>query len=447
MAVDIYSVSEVNKNIQEILESNFYDIWVEGEVSNLKYHSSGHIYFSLTDDKSNIKAVIYKSRTHKLKTKLTNGIKVVVFGSINVYLQGGSYQISVEYVRESGIGKKFYDLEKLKKQFKKNGYFERKRPISEYPRKIIVLTSISGAAVRDIIQVIKRRAAGITIYLYPVVVQGEQAKKSILNAFNAINESNIDADVLILARGGGSMEDLWIFNDPDIALALYRSKYPTISAVGHEIDFTLCDFVADKRAETPSAAAELLTHKTAELYDKLQTLKETINNNIHRIMLNKKRQLEYISYQTNYNKLKTLIENLYLFADSLTDKIISSMNNIIYMNKSHLQSLAETMHNNNPIYKLALYRQECGSYKNKITSDMFNIIYDKKNSVNFLRNALRLLNPENILKKGYTITTDKNGNTVKSANQIDIDDNIITIFQNGKASSTVNKVYRSKHPL
>ena len=447
MAVDIYSVSEVNRNIQEILESNFYDIWIEGEVSNLKYHSSGHIYFSLTDDKSSIRAVVYKSRAHKLKIKLTNGAKVVVFGSINVYLQGGSYQISVEYVRESGVGRKFYDLEKLKKEFKEKGYFEQKRPIPEYPRKIIVLTSITGAALRDIIKITKRRAAGIIMYLYPIIVQGEQAKKSILNALSAINDSNIDADVLILARGGGSMEDLWIFNDPDIALALYHSKYPSISAIGHEIDFTLCDFVADKRAETPSAAAELLTHKTVELYDKLQTLKKAIDNNIHRVVLNKKRELEYISYHTNYNKLRALLENLYLFTDSLTDKVISSMNNIIYMNKAHLQSLVETINNNSPIHKLSLYRQKCDFYRSKIVSDMLNIIHNKKNTVNFLTNALRLLNPENILKKGYTITTDKNGNTVKSVNQLNINDDITTMFKDGKVSSTINKIYQSKRPL
>lgn len=447
MAVDVYSVSEVNRNIQEILESNFYDIWIEGEISNLKYHSSGHIYFSLTDDKSSIRAVIYKSKTHKLKTKLTNGAKVVVFGSISVYLQGGSYQISVEYVRESGIGRKFYDLEKLKKQFKEKGYFDQKRTIPEYPKKIIVLTSITGAALRDIIKIIKRRAAGISIYLYPVIVQGAQAKKSILNALSAINESNIDVDALILARGGGSTEDLWIFNDPDIALALYHSKYPTISAIGHEIDFTLCDFVADKRAETPSAAAELLTHKTSELYDKLQTLNNIINNNINRIILSKKKHLEYIFYHENYNKLRTLLENLYLFTDSLTDKVIYSMNSVIYTNKDHLQSLIETIHNNNPMNKLALYTQKCDFYKRKITSDMFNIIDAKKNTVNFLTNNLRLLNPENILKKGYTITTDKNGNTIKSTDQVNIDDDITTMFKDGKVSSAVNKIYQSKRLL
>ncbi len=255
----IYTVSEITRNIRVVLEESFSRVWVEGEVSNYTFHSSGHMYFSIRDNKATLQCAMFRRANKNLKFKLKDGMKVICFGSISVYEIRGNYQLIVEEVEPKGIGALQLQFEQLKEKLRKEGLFDEghKVPVPYLPIRIGIVTSPTGAAIHDILNVSRRRFSNIEIIINPVKVQGEGAKDEIANAINEFNKLK-NIDVMIIGRGGGSLEDLWPFNEEVVARAIYNSEIPIISAVGHEIDYTISDFVADKRAPTPSAAAELV---------------------------------------------------------------------------------------------------------------------------------------------------------------------------------------------
>ncbi len=269
----IYTVSDVTAEVRALLEDAFSGIWVEGEVSNFHHHSSGHLYFTLKDQESQIRAVMFRMQNRHLKFKAQDGLAVLVYGELSVYERRGEYQIVVEYMEPKGLGALQLAFEQLKAKLQAEGLFDeaRKRPIPMLPGRIGVVTSPVGAAIRDILQVLRRRFAGVDVLIYPVTVQGDQAAPEIVGAIRELNRRG-GLDVLILARGGGSIEDLWAFNEEIVARAIADSKIPVISAVGHEVDYTIADFVADLRAPTPSAAAELVIAKKDELAQRLDDL-------------------------------------------------------------------------------------------------------------------------------------------------------------------------------
>jgi exodeoxyribonuclease VII large subunit len=255
----VQSVSEVTERIRDVLESELRDVWVEGEISNLKIASSGHWYFSLKDDKAQLRAVVWKNSARRIRFQPKDGLKVVARGGIRVYAPRGEYQISVELLEPLGKGSLQQAFEDLKKRLEQEGLFDprRKRPLPLLPRRIGVVTSPTGAVVRDILRVLERRYANLEVLIYPARVQGNEATREIVEGVRTLG-GMAGLDVLMVARGGGSIEDLWAFNEEAVARALAASPIPTISAVGHETDFTIADFVADVRAPTPSAAAELV---------------------------------------------------------------------------------------------------------------------------------------------------------------------------------------------
>lgn len=259
MQNNIYSVSQVNKYIKNMFLTDYMlsSLEVRGEISNLKYHSSGHIYFTLKDDKGAIRCVMFASNRAGLKFVLKEGMEVIVKGSCDVYERDGSYQIYAKEIKEEGLGNLFEQYERLKEELRERGMFDPmyKKPLPKYAKKLGVVTAPTGAAVRDIIDVSKRRNKGIQIILYPAIVQGAEAPDSIVKGIKALETYGVD--VMIIGRGGGSIEDLWGFNDEKVAQAVFDCSVPIISAVGHETDFTIADFVSDMRAPTPSAAAEL----------------------------------------------------------------------------------------------------------------------------------------------------------------------------------------------
>lgn len=283
----IYTVSEINQNIKHILESEFGNIWIEGEISNLRMPGSGHIYFSLKDSQSQIRAVLFSSFSQKTRFKLEDGIHIIASGSIGLYEKRGEYQIIINYLEPKGVGALQLAFEQLKKKLSDEGLFDtlHKKPILSFPRKIAIVTSPTGAAVRDLINVISRRAPWVKIVVYGVKVQGDGAKEEIAEAICNANQDK-EIDLLIVGRGGGSIEDLWPFNEEIVARSIYNSSIPVISAVGHEIDYCISDFTADLRAPTPSAAGELAVPDRRELMRKLNdtnarlehVLKEKIND-------------------------------------------------------------------------------------------------------------------------------------------------------------------------
>ena len=269
----IYSVSELTAELKALLENTFTGVWVEGEISNFKHHTSGHMYFTLKDDRGQLRAVMFRGSNRGLQFRPEDGLAVIVFGNVTIYEPRGEYQIYVEYMEPKGLGALQLAFEQLKTRLEAEGLFDpaRKRPIPLLPKKIGLVTSPSGAAIRDILQIIHRRFANVQVLIFPVRVQGEGAAAEIVEGIESLNKRG-DLDVLIVARGGGSIEDLWAFNEEVVARAIYASQTPVISAVGHETDFTIADFVADVRAPTPSAAAELVISRKAELSQRVDDL-------------------------------------------------------------------------------------------------------------------------------------------------------------------------------
>jgi len=275
----IYKVSELTSSIKLVLEDSFTNVWVEGEISNFKSPMSGHFYWTLKDDKSELKSVFFKGDNEKIKFEIKDGMHVICFGRISVYEKQGAYQLYVKKVEPKGVGALQLAFEQLKEKLFKEGLFDDacKKPIPKLPERIGIVTSSTGAAIRDILHVLKNRFANVEIVINPVRVQGEGAKEEIAGAIEDFNRLN-NVDVIIVGRGGGSIEDLWAFNEEMVARAIYNSRVPIISAVGHEIDWTISDFVADLRAPTPSVAAELVIAKKSDLIEALDNIEKRLKS-------------------------------------------------------------------------------------------------------------------------------------------------------------------------
>ncbi|MBU0759225.1 MAG: exodeoxyribonuclease VII large subunit [Candidatus Omnitrophica bacterium] len=273
----IYKVSQLTSSIKIILEDSLSNIWVEGEISNFRSPSSGHFYFTLKDEKSELKCVSFKSNNEKISFDIKDGMHVICGGRISVYEKQGAYQLYVSNIEPKGVGALQLAFNQLKERLFKEGLFDeaRKRPIPKLPEKIGIVTSPTGAAIRDILHVLKRRFSNVEIIINPVKVQGETAREEISQAIEDFNKLN-NVDVIIVGRGGGSLEDLWAFNEEIVARAVYNSRIPVISAVGHEIDWMITDFVADLRAPTPSAAAEMVIPEKKDLEDTLQAIEKRL---------------------------------------------------------------------------------------------------------------------------------------------------------------------------
>jgi len=326
----IYTVSEVTRIIKELIEDNLIDLWVVGEVSNYRRASSGHIYFTLKDEKAVLKAVLFKGSQGKIPFEIEDGLKVIVHGSMNVFEKRGEYQILIDFIEPEGLGALQLAFEQLKRKLEAEGLFEpsHKKKIPAFPDVIGVVTSETGAAIRDILKVISRRHSGVRIIVYPTIVQGDGAAESIASAIRKANERN-EVDVLIVGRGGGSIEDLWPFNEEIVARALYESRIPVISAVGHEIDFTISDFVADLRAPTPSAAAELVVKNKEELIRWFRDLYLRLNGSIDRILRSKAETLARYQIDFLSQRMNTILHEKQLILDDLTRSLTTLMDGII----------------------------------------------------------------------------------------------------------------------
>jgi exodeoxyribonuclease VII large subunit len=309
VAKHIYSVLEITQNIKVTLQNTFKDIWVEGEISNFNAHTSGHYYFSLKDKDAVLACVMFGRANKEVKFKIEYGLKVICFGKIEAYVPRSQYQLIVEKIEPKGIGSLQLALEQLKQKLEKEGLFkaEHKRPIPYLPLRIGVVTSLSGAAIKDILKVLDRRFSDVNIIINPASVQGDQAKEEIASAiidFNLLNEKLAPSqriEVMIVGRGGGSIEDLWAFNEEVVARAIYNSRIPVISAVGHERDWTIADLVADLRAPTPSVAAELVIPEKEDLKQKVKDLLSGLQSSFSDITLNLRQRLETLVHRLNLN--------------------------------------------------------------------------------------------------------------------------------------------------
>lgn len=373
MKIKTLTVSEVNNYLKRIIDNDFIlnNLSVKGEISNLKYHSSGHIYFSLKDEGGKINCVMFRSKAIMLKLTLEEGMGVVIGGRASIYPQNGSIQLYCDTIEQEGRGELYIKFERLKEKLSKEGYFdeELKKEIPKLPSRVGIVTSPTGAAIRDIINVSRRRNSLVDLVLYPAKVQGIGAYMEVIEGIKYFNRTK-SVDVIIIGRGGGSIEELWNFNEEELAKAIFKSKIPIISAVGHEVDFTISDFVSDVRAATPSQGAEIAVPLQSDIEDTI----EYMNNKMGSIIANK--------LQLEKNKVDSLIRIL-----KLNSPISRIVNNYMIIEK----------------------------LKERLNSNIVNKINIEKEKLSGLNNLLMAQNPCNLLNKGYAIIEDESGviNTVK----------------------------------
>ncbi|MCX6357997.1 MAG: exodeoxyribonuclease VII large subunit [Candidatus Aureabacteria bacterium] len=350
----IYSITEITREIKVLLEGRFPGVWIEGEISNIRRPGSGHVYFTLKDEGSQIQAVIYRSHFPRAVFELKDGMQVVAFGDITVYAKGGRYQISVSEIEPRGLGALQLAFEQLKQRLAGEGLFdrERKKPIPLLPERIGIVTSPTGAAIRDILNVIQRRFANVRILISPVRVQGEGAAQEIAAALDGFNARG-DADVLIVTRGGGSLEDLWAFNEEPVARAIARSRIPVISAVGHEIDFTIADFVADLRVPTPSAAAELVIAKKSELHDRLESLSGRMAAGMSRRLDGLRHRLRLCEGSHALQAPRNIVRQYQQLLDELDGRITRALRHRVEIARSTVRALAGRLGSLSPMAILA----------------------------------------------------------------------------------------------
>lgn len=390
------TVTSVTKYIKYKIDTddNLKCIFIKGEISNCKYHSTGHIYFSIKDENSILNAIMFSTNAKKLTFTPNDGMKVLITGRISVYEAAGRYQIYVEEMIEDGVGNLYAEFEKLKKKLETKGLFDsnHKKDIPKMPSKVGVITASTGAAIRDIVSTIKRRFPICEIYLFPSLVQGENASKDLVNKL--LQADNYGVDVIIIGRGGGSIEDLWAFNDEELANTIYNAKTPIISAVGHEVDFTICDFVSDLRAPTPTGAAELAVPNMSDIMINLEHLKIRLNES-----LNKK---------IDYNKL--LLNNL-------KNSFVLKNPMLLYENK----------------------KQNIDLYFEKL-NNMMNYRLERTNTkFSNLINKLELLNPLSVLSKGYSVTY-KDDKVIKDVSKLKKNDSVTIRLYNGLFEAKVEEI-------
>ena len=433
------SVSELTSQIKNLLENNFFDVYVTGEISNLSKPISGHIYFTLKDENASIRCVLFKFQQRLINFDYNDGDKVIIRGRITVYEKRGEYQIIVDYIEPDGIGALYLKFEKLKRKLEKEGLFDKKykKKIPEFPRKIGIITSPTGAAIRDILNILKRRFVNINIIIAPVKVQGEEAKFEIVEAINFFNLNFSDIDVIILARGGGSLEDLQPFNEEIVARAIFNSNIPIISAVGHETDFTIADFTADLRAPTPSAAAELVVKNKEDILLHLTNLEKQLISNMQKILNYNKQKFLNLEKRI-YSKLVDL-KNLKSKIQNYENKLISLIFNNFNNKKSQFLEINEHLKMQNPLLKIQNLRNQVNILMNNLENVYLNKIFSKKQKLKNLENSLRNLSPLNVLARGYSIVFKKN-KVVNNINQINLDDKINILLYKGNFVAKVIEI-------
>ncbi len=433
----IYSVAEVNRKARMVLESGIGEVWVEGELSRVTVHSSGHWYFTLKDEGAAVSCAMFRNDNARVMFRPKDGLKVQMFARPSVFEASGRYQLIASEMEEAGKGNLQEQFEKLKAKLAAEGLFdaERKKPLPLLPRKVGIVTSPTGAAIRDIINVLTRRFSNISILLIPVKVQGAGAEGGIVKAIDYLNTRD-DIDVMIVGRGGGSIEDLWNFNEEVVARAIARSDIPVISAVGHEIDFTIADFVADVRAPTPSAAAELAVREKGELEDVLslydRRLKQGLKTMVQDFRLRLNRQAHsYVfrepgnlirQYRQSIKSMETRMSDLLKLGAQERSRRLDSAN----ARMSHLLQ-AGVQQGHQRIDELGMTMQH--RMERKIDRDT--------QRLQRLEGQLRMLNPLAVLGRGYSLTRKPDGTVVRSAAAVEVGEGLVTQFADGKVFSDV----------
>lgn len=441
MEKNYIKVSALNQYIKLLLDDNsfLHKVYLKGEISNFKHHMSGHLYFTLKDEEGRISAIMFKSRTIDLKFTPEDGKKVLVEGKVSCYPAQGTYQIYIDKMEEDGLGNLYILYEELKKKLEMEGLFDSKfkKEIPKYPSKIGIVTAPTGAAIKDILSTIKRRYPICETILFPSLVQGKSAAPDIAKQIKTAQ--NYDIDVLIVGRGGGSIEDLWAFNEEIVARAIFDSKIPVISAVGHEIDCTISDFVADLRAPTPTGAAEMAVPTTLEVHDKINHFKSACNHVI-------KKKLEMLEQAMRKTKDSYILKNPMTLYDMKLQKLDHIGEQLKHWMKQYLQKKEQQFHQikssyilSNPMIIYQKNLEQLNLLKYQCIEKMKKICDGKHYDLTMMINTIKLVNPLNILEKGYSIVS-KGDTIIKTSKELNPNDIISIKMKEGSIKASVKEV-------
>ncbi|MBL4711617.1 MAG: exodeoxyribonuclease VII large subunit [Gammaproteobacteria bacterium] len=446
---DIFSVSALNRSVANLLESEFAWIWVEGEISNLAQPASGHIYFSLKDSNAQVSCAMFKGRNRTLKFLPENGNQVLVRAKVSLYQPRGNYQLIVDRMEEAGDGALRRQFEALKTKLAGAGLFDEttKQAIPELPESIGIITSKTGAAIHDVLSVIKRRFPSIPIKLFAVPVQGHASAPAICNAIKCIDEhvaaGELQCDVILLVRGGGSLEDLWSFNEESVAQAIFDCSIPIVSGIGHEVDVTIAVYVADFRAATPTAAAEAVTpdgDTWLQSFDWYQRrLQQMMENKVER----HHEQLQWLQRRLKQQHPKNQIRLSMMRTNELIKRLLRSRHALLTTRQNKLATHKAKLFAHNPLLLLTQKQQAVQYLTARLQQTTVNLFAHKKSQLGNTARTLHAISPLQTLERGYSITLNRSGKAVTSIEQIKIDDKIETRLANGSIFSHVESLIES----
>lgn len=435
------TVTALTKYIKRKFDADphLQDVYVKGEISNYKQHSSGHMYFTLKDEKARILAVMFSGANRKLKYSPENGMKVLIRGNVTVFESGGQYQIYVKEMQPDGIGDLYLAFEQLKEKLAKEGLFaqEHKQSLPKFPNTVGVVTSPTGAAIRDIITTIKRRYPIAKVLIFPALVQGEQAATSIVSAIKQANDKENQVDVLIIGRGGGSIEELWAFNEEEVARAIYDSKVPIISAVGHETDFTIADFVADLRAPTPTGAAELAVPHVDEWVERVLTRQTRLIRAIKEKLSRQSSRLERIEKSYAFRYPQRLYEQKLEQLDKRTEELVYNSQKLFSVKSAQLEQVDRRLTRNHPDAKLQEATIQYEKSIKSLTKAMTSILSKKEADFSNLVSTLEALSPLRIMDRGYSLAYSDDGKLLKSTKQVQINETVRIKLSDGTLTCSV----------
>ncbi len=448
----VLSISQLNGSVRELLEFNYGRVWLRGEISNMSAPSSGHLYFTLKDEHAQVRAAMFRgARTAaKLQTPPSNGQQVLVRAKVSLYAPRGDYQLIVEHLEDAGRGALQQAFEMLKSRLAAEGLFspERKRALPAHPRGVAVLTSPSGAAVRDIVQVLKRRAPGLAVSILPVPVQGAEAPAAIVTALTQLQEwltsppDNLPPiDVLIVARGGGSLEDLWAFNDEAVVRALADMPIPVVSGVGHEIDFTIADFVVDVRAPTPSAAAELVSQDQMQLGSDIAQLARRNQAAMSRVLQLQRQRLQAL--RVRLRSPERLLQDQRQRLDTLELRLQRQLRFMLSQQRQQLQRIDARLHAQHPARRLDAYRAAIAQWQQRLQNATQRHLQQRRQWLQHLSQRAHSVSPLAVLGRGYALVTNEQGQLLRSVNATAVDSVITARLHDGEVSARVLAVKES----
>jgi exodeoxyribonuclease VII large subunit len=441
-ATKVFTVAELTRAIRGTLETRFGSVWVQGEISNYKQHPSGHQYFTLKDSRAQIACVIFRNAPLSIRQPLADGAQVQVYGSISVFEARGQYQLSVEIVQPRGLGLLQAKFEALKRKLEAEGLFDpaRKKPLPRFPKRIGIVTSPSGAAIRDILNILRRRARGIEILINPVRVQGSGAAPEIASAINELsNPSTIwpPLDLIVIARGGGSIEDLWEFNEEIVARAIVAALVPIVSAVGHEVDYTIADFVADLRAPTPSAAAELIVPAAIELDRRVNELTLCLHRCWQSFIAREQTRLRLFSERAVSRELLRRMQEGKQTLDWKREMLQRNAIGFLGNWRGRLSENAAALRKHDPSREIILRRNRFAEITRRLVTCPPQLVDKMQERFERLEKILGVLGPDATMSRGYSMTMDEKGNLIRSVSQVNHGDKIRTRLMDGEIESAV----------